>query len=443
MAKSRRDINSLAPAELDDYVHALGILRARSAADPADPSGYDHQAALHNDQLVGPCEHGSDLFLPWHRAHLWYFERLLQESDPPRTANVTVPYWDWLHPQPGGKFPPAFATPGLFADGRSEAPVGLPPDTLRIVTAETDQGAFGGYPKAHPGGDYGRLELGPHNFMHSDFIGGLMADPETAALDPIYFSFHSFLDLLWAEWQRRNGSPAPTSPTRDLRGFLSQPRHKVADFADTPALDYAYEYTAQLAAAFGTATPPAVARTLLATRPLGLDSSTDLTTELRETSRARFGLPAPPARGRRVVVRLDELRIPVTGSYVVRGFVHPADVAFRGEDPEFAERYGVGYAALWKAHHGAVEHDHGGGPAGHGDGHPGHPGDAHPHPHHPTACTARFDVTAVLAASPSAPETHVLTLQYLPSPTSTGLPQHPPGLVGEVALKDVMMEVYS
>src|SRR4029450_1311947 len=217
MVKQRKDINSLSATEIADYIHALNVLRRRSEADPDDPAGYDFQAGLHNDDR-GPCEHGNDLFLPWHRAHLYYFEQLLQESDPPRTAEVTIPYWDWIHPEPVDKFPPAFSEPGLskpdrilnltppapaagpptpgdwtppdpvdkFPPAFSEPglskpdripnlnPPSLPADTLRIVV-ERDINEFAGYPEGaspqgDPAGDYGRLERGPHNFMHRWFI---------------------------------------------------------------------------------------------------------------------------------------------------------------------------------------------------------------------------------------------------------------------------------
>ncbi|MEV0530662.1 tyrosinase family protein [Kitasatospora sp. NPDC050463] len=437
MTKSRRDINSLSPAELDDYIHALGILRARSAADPSDATGYDFQAALHNGGIdsngltVGPCEHGTDQFLPWHRSHLYHFEKLLQESDPPRTANVTLPYWDWLHPQADGKFPPAFSLPELAMD-RNPDPVDLPPNTLEIVTTETDQGLFGGFPSAHPGADFGRLEGGPHNFMHSDFIGGLMADPGSAAMDPIYFSFHAFIDLLWAEWQQRNGSPPLTSPDHNLRGFDSQVKHKTADFADTVALGYDYAYTDRLKADFAVETPQPVTRRLLATEPLSLVSAPNLTASLRSNARAKFSLAAPPTEARKVMVRLDDLKVPVAGSYVLRAYVHPADVHFRADDADFASRYGVGYVAMWQAHRMATGGDHA----------PAHTGGAQPHSH-PAECNARFDITAVLDASDAAPEDLVLTLQYLPSPDPYGRPREAPGLLDEVALQDVLMEVYS
>ena len=217
MAKLRKDVNALSDDELKDYVHALDVLRKRSADNPDDPSGMDFQAALHNDVLVGPCEHGSDKFMPWHRAHLHYFEQLLQAADPPRTESVTIPYWDWIHEQADGNFPPAFAGPGLAWPGRDEDPTPLPPDTLEIVTTETDQKLFAGYPEDDPNGDYGRLEFGPHNYMHGNFIGGKMSNPGTAAEDAIYFSFHCFIDLMWAEWQRRNANPPLTSPDEDMR----------------------------------------------------------------------------------------------------------------------------------------------------------------------------------------------------------------------------------
>ncbi|MGW7051352.1 tyrosinase family protein [Streptomyces sp. NPDC054887] len=437
MTKERQDINALSAARLSDYVHALDILRARSAANPDDPTGYDFQAALHNDFFVGGCEHGSDLFLPWHRAHLHYFEKLLQEADPPRTADVTIPYWDWIHPQASGLFPAAFDETGLFSPGRNtDASTSLPTNTLEIVTTVTDPEQFGGYPQGDPNGDYGDLELGPHNDMHGRFIGGLMSDPSQAAHDPIYFSFHCFIDLMWAEWQRRNGFPAVTSPDEVLRGFQDRPRNKVAEFEKTEELDYTYAYSAQLESAFGVPVPPpSPFRNLMVAQPMAAASGADIATELRESERVQFRLPPPPEEGRRVVVRLDELKVPMTGSYLLRGFVHPDAVEFRRDDEEFTKQYGVGYVSMWRAH---VHPE--GGHGGH-DGHGGHGGHG-ARPLHPTSCIVRFDVTSVLESTPGAVEDHVLTLQYIPSPFNPGGGGQQEGLIEEVKLKDVLMEVY-
>jgi len=439
MVTHRRDINTLSDSEVADYIHALDILRQRSAADPDDETGYDFQAALHNDSLIGPCEHKTDLFLPWHRAHLYYFEQLLQQSDPPRTANVTIPYWDWIHPEPVGKFPAAFSLPGLFKPGRIQnlSPAfPLPPNTLEIVTGERDWGEFGGYPGDHSGADSGRLEWGPHDYMHPNFIGGKMARPTTAAEDPIYFSFHCFIDLLWAEWQRRNGAPALTSPNHDLRGFLSQPKHQVGDFHSTTTLGYEYEYTDKLQKAFAISPPAPQSRELLATETLQPLFEASVAAELRKNARLQFGFPPPPAGRAAAIVHLEELKVPTTGSYMLRAYVHPKAVPFDPDDAAFAGfagRYFVGYVAMWQSHPAT---------AGHGvhEGHEHQPRQ----PHHRTSINVRFDVAKVLAGlTPEATSNHVLTLEYVPAPDPTGGP--PPSAtepLEEVMLKDVLVEVY-
>jgi tyrosinase len=439
MAKKRRDINDLDVGALEDYIHALNILRARSAADPDDETGYDFQAGLHNDVFIGPCEHGSDFFLPWHRAHLHYFEKLLQAADPPRTQNVTIPYWDWLHSQTSGKFPAAFSERGLFMDGRNPNPTSLPPDTLQIVTQESNWSDFGGYPKGDPNGDYGRLELGPHNMMHGFFIGGRMSNPSTAAEDPIYWSFHAFIDLLWAEWQRRNGMPPPTTPQGNLRGFLTMPKHKIQDFQNPTDLDFEYEYTQKLKEAFGVIQEPHEGQELVAAEPLRPLFTEGLAAEMQSAARAQFALPAAPAATKNAVVRLRNLKVPITGSYMLQAYVHPKDVAFDKNDPEFRRRYGVGYVSLWKAHGAEAHHTgheaHAGQPA-----HGGHPSQ----PHHPSTCTVRFNVTKVLAATaPDQTGNLVLTLHYIPAPGPTGEPQADTELVKEVQLQDVVLEAYA
>ncbi|MGH2839406.1 MAG: tyrosinase family protein [Solirubrobacteraceae bacterium] len=437
MAKTRKDINALSADELGDYIHALDILRARSAADPDDPTGLDFQVALHNDGFVGPCEHGNDKFMPWHRAHLHYFEKLLQGADPPRTENVAVPYWDWIHTQAVGKFPPAFDEPALFSPGRSQAAIPLPPDTLSIVTLVTDQKQFAGYPEDDPDGDFGDLEFGPHNDMHSEYIKGKMGSPGTAAEDPIYFSFHCFIDLMWAVWQERNGNPPVTTPDADLRGFLDQPQHTNADFQSPSDLDYEYELSDQLKAAFAVPLPDPEPRELLVAQPLSR-AFDDLRTELRETERLQFRLAAPPPERKRVVLRIQALKVPIGGNYTIRGYLHPDGVPFDADDEEFVQKYSVGYCVMWRMHtqpDGGHDHAHG----EHGE-HGGH-GAHQPAAHHPTSATIRFDATAVLAAADAEPADHVLTLQYIPAAVDDDSPP-PPELVDEVDLEDVLMEVY-
>lgn len=426
MAKKRKDINEMDENQIADYIHALNVLRSRSEQNPDDESGYDFQAALHNDPMIGPCEHGSDLFLPWHRSHLHYFEKLLQEADPPRTANVTIPYWDWIHQETSSKFPVAFEKPGLFMSGRNNNPVELPQDTIQIVTAETNWNEFGGFPQGQTR-NYGKLESRPHNYMHSTYIGGKMADPLTAAEDPIYWSFHAFIDLLWAEWQRRNNMPSPTSPEADLRGFLSKPNHKVKDFQKTTDLDYEYEYTDKLNQAFAVSTPENIQRELLETKSLQPLFSNDLDLELSKKSRAQYAFPVVQTTSVTTIVRLQDLKVPITGSYLLRAYCHPKEVPFNKDNLDFKTQYGAGYIAMWKSH--GADHHH---------------GDHHGSPHHPTSCVVGFDVSKqVKDFSSDNISNLVLTLHYIPSPGPTGEPQENPDLVKEVQIEDLLLEVYS
>jgi len=424
MAGSRRDINALTDAELSDYIHALDVLQQRSAANPEAPDGYDFQAALHNDSLIGPCEHGNDRFFPWHRAHLHYFEQVLQAADPPRTAHVTIPYWDWIHPEQDRKFPAAFDKPGLFSEGRNpDRTVQLPADTLQIVTEERSWAEFGGYPDNDTMGDYGRLERGPHNHMHGTFIDGKMGMPGTAAEDPIYFSFHAFIDLLWFEWQRRNGMPPPTSPDVELRGFHDRPKHLLGDFNDPTVLDLDYEYTDKLKGVFAVEPPVSTRafRTFLAAEPLLPTFDDPIAEVLRSDERLEFAIP-PVKEAPTTLVRL-RLNVPTTGSYTVYGYLHPSDVAFALDDTAFTERWFVGYAAVWRGHDMPEGDDHAA------------------HPHHPSSLTARFDVTDVLVSAPGDADL-VLTLDWVPAPNQGAGPDVVPRLADEIDLEDLALEVF-
>src|SRR5437763_12406734 len=50
------------------------------------------------------CQHHTHLFLPWHRAYLYFFEKTLQD----RVPGVTLPWWDWTRYHDDG-IPPAYA----------------------------------------------------------------------------------------------------------------------------------------------------------------------------------------------------------------------------------------------------------------------------------------------------------------------------------------------
>src|SRR6266853_855549 len=70
----------------------------------SDNRGYQFLAGLHGvpSHL---CHHGDPLFLPWHRAYLYYFEMAMRD----RVPDVTLPWWDWtLRPPRQNGIPEAF-----------------------------------------------------------------------------------------------------------------------------------------------------------------------------------------------------------------------------------------------------------------------------------------------------------------------------------------------
>lgn len=426
---TRKDINALTQAEIDTYIHALNILRDRSRADPDDPTGYDFQARLHNDIEVGPCEHGNDLFLAWHRCHLHYFEQLLRDADRPRTANIALPYWDWSRPDPaGGRYPAAFSLAGLVGDRFANGDP-LPSDTLKIVLEKRDWNEFGGWPKGTLGKNYGAFELGPHNYTHSTYIGGLMGNPETASEDPIYWSFHCFIDLLWAEWQRRNPTQPATSPKSKLRGFSPQPLNRVEDFQDLAKLGYGYEYNDALAKDLSQPSPAPVDGEVVRVDSLRAMFTGTLQDRFRSEASAEFLLPRMESPAKRILIVIDELNVPTLASFTLHVYVHPRAAPFAEQSEYYA-----GYVSMWKAHdhggHGHEEHGHG---HGHGDGE---------HALHPASAFARLDATEViLPLLERGEEDLVATFRFAPAPLPSGETAPLVQLVRQVELRDLTLEV--
>ena len=74
---------------------------------------------------------------------------------------------------------------------------------------------------SHGGAVHGGLETQPHDWVHGLVGGstgraqtpGLMSDPDTAALDPIFWLHHTNIDRLWQAWrQSQNSHVDPTDP---------------------------------------------------------------------------------------------------------------------------------------------------------------------------------------------------------------------------------------
>ena len=92
----RKSVRNLSPDELAKLRYGFSLMM-----NIRDQRGYMFLAGIHNI-TQNKCKHGETetawdpnfrLFLPWHRAYLYWFEKYLQDSlhDP----TTTVPWWDW------------------------------------------------------------------------------------------------------------------------------------------------------------------------------------------------------------------------------------------------------------------------------------------------------------------------------------------------------------
>lgn len=350
--RTRKNIDQLTPQEVADYGYAISILRKRSEVNPNDPAGYDYQAALHNadrthpDGTVGSCEHGSEEFLPWHRIHLLLFEDLLRASDPPRTSNITLPYWNWQENASGKRFPKAFedtASP-LFHAGRwgvDAGPAQWDPADIAVAINEDDWNLFAG--DAKPAPSYGYLELHAHNTMHGT-IGPTMGDPGTAAEDPIFWSFHSFIDLTWARWQRLNSQTAQNGAAT----VWVEPESRTVNQMIVATMDLGYLYEFDFAADGEAEIQMAGTRTTNALSPdrVGLRAMTT-------------SVAAPIKEGARRLLKLVGVSPSLEASYEILVYVHPAGFDPLAGGPS-SERDGflIDRLVIWK---GRAGHGHHGG----------------------------------------------------------------------------------
>src|SRR5215212_1015911 len=96
----RKSIRNLSDNELASLRNAFERMMAIT-----DNRGYGFIAGIHGIPQH-KCKHGESgtaadpnfrLFLPWHRAYLYWFEKYLQDAG--RDASITVPWWDWSSDQ--------------------------------------------------------------------------------------------------------------------------------------------------------------------------------------------------------------------------------------------------------------------------------------------------------------------------------------------------------
>jgi tyrosinase len=354
--RKRKNMENLTADELAAYKHAIKTVKDRSKVDPNDPNGYDFWAALHDlfdESIHSGCAHFSEKFFPWHRRYLFDFERVLQQSDPPVTANVMIPYWDWtLPPQHGVHFPSAFEeeVSPLFDTRFNIKPPPWDASDVRTMVQDPDWTLFAGKPDPSNlfGSNPGSVESGPHNTLHTN-ISRDMKFPPTAVQDPIFWSFHAGIDLCWSRWQRLHVSDNNPQPFADPAAILwfQDRSFPVSSTARTTDFFYEYDYDfsgdgpAAVVVASALIASPAKRVTQFS---VGAAKGRDLTMESA----------AKPSSS--TVLRLADVKVFHNRSYRLNLYVHPKDVDLSSLGAEARKAYFMRTVTLWQTHHdGEVE----------------------------------------------------------------------------------------
>jgi tyrosinase len=237
----RKSVDALRAPQLDALREAF-----RAVMSLPDERGFEYWAGLHGLPLPMYCTHHTPLFLPWHRAYLYFFELALKDQEPV----VSLPWWDWTsstahrsglpvaytkggrnNPLTGGVISAvARRQGGAGAPSRSRRRPDLPGLLPRRETIEEilDLTDFL---------DFSQQLEEVHDDVHV-WIGGTVSEIPYAAYDPIFWAHHSMIDRMWRLWQLRH--PTTGMPGWLLRQALRPFSITVADTMSTTDLGYDY-----------------------------------------------------------------------------------------------------------------------------------------------------------------------------------------------------------
>ena len=223
-------------ATIDALIAGVGVMKSRN---PSDPRSWFFQAAVHGvtdaafaaaqkkdpgvtdalrKRFWNKCPHGwpgqtafSAEFILWHRAYVYYFERILRAAS--KYDGFALPYWNYTGSDPKLRLLPEIFrdTSSVLYDGTRNAQlnrgeIGLLDSTVDTSSPfgatnffDTSTAAFAGSPVEPEFANQARMERVPHNRVHGA-IGGNMGDPAKAGFDPVFWAHHCNIDRLWNVW---------------------------------------------------------------------------------------------------------------------------------------------------------------------------------------------------------------------------------------------------
>lgn len=215
----------------------------------SEAHGFNRYECWHHAR-VGNDAFPYDLFLPWHRAYLTFFDNAARDQN----AEAILPWWDWTSDAshqdgvpPGyvsggpalqsGPVPPINGQPQRRTTRNLGNPGSLPtPEAVEAVLELTDFR------------DFSNQLQDIHDGIHG-WVGGDMGSVATSAFDPVFWAHHGMIDRIWYLWQLRHGMNNIPASYLDKALF---PGYTVQQVLDVRALGYDY---AAAAIAVGTDVP--------------------------------------------------------------------------------------------------------------------------------------------------------------------------------------------
>jgi tyrosinase len=186
----RRRIRTGSTRVDDDLAIYADAVAAMKVLPNSDPRSWFAQSAIHGTASVGfnLCHHGTQHFFSWHRAYLYYFERICQGLTGESTFGL--PYWNWNQ---NPDVHPAFldTASSLHDSSRVNSSVaGVSNFTNAALDPIFQDGNFLTFGS--------QIESTPHNRGHTR-IGGTMGGFGSAS-DPLFWAHHCMVDYCWAKW---------------------------------------------------------------------------------------------------------------------------------------------------------------------------------------------------------------------------------------------------
>lgn len=343
----RFDLRRLDAEDILDLRHAYEALYEISSIAPGDRRGFWAIARGHGyDQDL--CHQDPQTFLPWHRAYVYVFEKMLSAALQRRRGDdgvLTLPYWDWTVFDPDTD--DANGIPRVLSDSEYVDPTAdnetkpnplasgpsmwrtqdvspQQPLTRRYVTSSFRPGIAGfaqrienfltspqfsnfmTFQSAFDGNPHGTVHVRVGGRGDPDTPGGAgdLSSVVSAAYDPIFWLHHCMVDKVWFDWQQVHGNSTIPSAIRS-RGVYSVDNQPwtVEDTIDSEDL---FNYTYGLAP-LGGRVPPS---------PEGLEAA------LPPTLTVDIGRLANGVQG--ALLHLHSVT-PPTNSYELRIFVNPSE----------------------------------------------------------------------------------------------------------------------